>query len=46
MTVLLRMDDKMNRQLSCEVSNQDTPFALADELVFHGFINQVRFFAI
>ncbi|KAG8195973.1 hypothetical protein JTE90_028947 [Oedothorax gibbosus] len=39
MTVLLRMDDKMNRQLSCEVSNQDTPFALADELVDNGFIN-------
>lgn len=40
MTVLLRMDDKMNRQLSCEVSHNDTPFELAEELVFHGFINQ------
>lgn len=40
MTVLLRMDDKMNRQLSCEVNLQDTPFALAEELVFHGFINK------
>ncbi|KAF8790762.1 Nuclear receptor-binding protein like protein [Argiope bruennichi] len=39
MTILLRMDDKMNRQLSCEVSLNDTPFALAEELVYHGFIN-------
>ncbi|GBM34692.1 Nuclear receptor-binding [Araneus ventricosus] len=39
MTVLLRMDDKMNRQLSCEVSHNDTPFELAEELVYHGFIN-------
>ncbi|XP_035214678.1 nuclear receptor-binding protein-like [Stegodyphus dumicola] len=40
MTVLLRMDDKMNRQLSCEVTQKDTPSDLAEELVFHGFINQ------
>ncbi|XP_015922217.2 nuclear receptor-binding protein homolog [Parasteatoda tepidariorum] len=40
MTILLRMDDKMNRQLSCEVTQQDTPTCLSEELVFHGFINQ------
>lgn len=40
MTLLLRMDDKMNRQLSCEVAFQDTPALLAEELVFHGFINR------
>ncbi|GIY32970.1 nuclear receptor-binding protein [Caerostris darwini] len=40
MTVLLRMDDKMNRQLSCEVSEKDTPIELAEELVYNGFINQ------
>ncbi|GIY01631.1 nuclear receptor-binding protein [Caerostris extrusa] len=40
MTVLLRMDDKMNRQLSCEVSEKDTPIELAEELVYNGFINE------
>ncbi|XP_035229920.1 nuclear receptor-binding protein homolog [Stegodyphus dumicola] len=40
MTILLRMDDKMNRQLSCEVTHQDTPYELSEELVFHGFINR------
>ncbi|GIX84886.1 nuclear receptor-binding protein homolog [Caerostris extrusa] len=39
MTILLRMDDKMNRQLSCEVTQQDTSCGLSEELVFHGFIN-------
>ena len=41
MTILLRMDDKMNRQLSCEVNEDDTPAGLADELVHHGFITLV-----
>lgn len=40
MTILLRMDDKMNRQLSCEVTQQDTSCGLSEELVFHGFINR------
>ncbi|RWS17946.1 Nuclear receptor-binding-like protein [Dinothrombium tinctorium] len=40
MTLLLRMDDKMNRQLSCEVEVNDSPMCLADELVYNGFINQ------
>lgn len=40
MTILLRMDDKMNRQLSCEVTQQDTPHELSEELVFHGLINR------
>lgn len=40
MTILLRMDDKMNRQLSCEVTQQDTPYELSEELVFHGLINR------
>ena len=42
-TILLRMDDKMNRQLSCELIHGDTSFALAEELVHYGFINEVRF---
>lgn len=35
------MDDKMNRQLTAEVSIEDTPENLAQELVHYGFINQV-----
>jgi len=41
MTLLLRMDDKMNRQLSCEINEQDTSYSLADELVHYGFINEL-----
>ena len=39
MTLLLRMDDKMNRQLTCEVTTSDSGSNLADELVRYGFIN-------
>ena len=41
MTLLLRMDDNMNRQLTCEFTLNETPKSLADELVTHGFINAV-----
>jgi len=41
MTILVRMDDKMNRQLSCVVDETDTPYDLASELVDHGFIHEV-----
>lgn len=41
MTILLRMDDKMNRQLTCPVSQTDTSMLLAQELVHFGFINEV-----
>ncbi|XP_033645184.1 nuclear receptor-binding protein-like [Asterias rubens] len=37
--LLLRMDDKMNRQLSCEIGLEDSPWGLANELVEYGFIN-------
>ncbi|GLV32468.1 MLF1-adaptor molecule [Carabus blaptoides fortunei] len=40
MTILLRMDDKMNRQLTCLVSRADSPGILAHELVHFGFINE------
>jgi len=40
MTILLRMDDKMNRQLSCQVTEKDNSSTLTDELVYYGFINQ------
>ena len=41
MTLLLRMDDNMNRQLTCEFNLNEAPKCLADELVTHGFINSV-----
>lgn len=41
MTILLRMDDKMNRQLTCQISPDDTAIALSHELVHLGFINDV-----
>ncbi|XP_026331465.1 nuclear receptor-binding protein homolog, partial [Hyposmocoma kahamanoa] len=40
MTILLRMDDKMNRQLTCPVSRRDSAPALARELVQLGFIHE------
>ncbi|KAL1132348.1 hypothetical protein AAG570_010304 [Ranatra chinensis] len=43
MTILLRMDDKMNRQLTCLVSEIDNSLMLAQELVYFGFINEVSF---
>jgi nuclear receptor-binding protein len=41
MTLLLRMDDRMNRQLSCAILNTDSAMNLAEELVHYGFINEV-----
>ncbi|XP_046462070.1 nuclear receptor-binding protein homolog isoform X4 [Daphnia pulex] len=41
MTLLLRMDDKMNRQLSSTILKSDQALALAEELVHYGFINEV-----
>ncbi|XP_063221034.1 nuclear receptor-binding protein homolog isoform X3 [Bacillus rossius redtenbacheri] len=40
MTILLRMDDKMNRQLTCCLSDGDNSLQLAQELVHFGFINE------
>ncbi|XP_074640606.1 nuclear receptor-binding protein-like [Tubulanus polymorphus] len=39
LNLVMRMDDKMNRQLTCEVSDEDSSHALSDELVYYGFIN-------
>lgn len=41
MTILLRMDDKMNRQLTCSITDADTALSLSQELVHFGFINEV-----
>lgn len=44
MTILLRMDDKMNRQLTCIVSQDDSANSLSNELVHLGFIHDVSGF--
>lgn len=41
LTIVLRMDDKMNRQLTSCISPADNPKVLAQELVHYGFINEV-----
>lgn len=41
MTISLRLEDKMNRQLSCVVDDGEGAGALTDELVRYGFISQV-----
>lgn len=40
-TLVLRLDDKMNRQVSCELRSSDTPKALVEELLLHGLIHAV-----
>ncbi|CAB3368479.1 Hypothetical predicted protein [Cloeon dipterum] len=40
-TLLLRMDDKMNRQLTCPVVSGDSASALAQELVHFGFVSEL-----
>uniref|UniRef100_W8C341 Nuclear receptor-binding protein homolog n=2 Tax=Ceratitis capitata TaxID=7213 RepID=W8C341_CERCA len=39
MTILLRMDDKMNRQLTCQVTEEDSASDLTNELVRLGFVH-------
>ncbi|XP_047139568.1 nuclear receptor-binding protein isoform X1 [Hydra vulgaris] len=40
LTLTLRFEDKMNRQLSCKVSQNETSMDLACELVKYGLINE------
>lgn len=40
--IVLRMDDKMNRQLTTPISADDNSNTLAEELVKYGFINEVN----
>ncbi|XP_072022348.1 nuclear receptor-binding protein-like isoform X2 [Amphiura filiformis] len=37
--LLLQMEDKMNRQLTCEFGREESPESLAEELVDFGFIH-------
>ncbi|GFS19112.1 nuclear receptor-binding protein-like [Elysia marginata] len=39
LTLLLRFDDQINRQLQCEITS-DSGDSLADDLIYHGFINE------
>ena len=41
LTIVLRMDDKMNRHLTSCITQTDSPKGLAQELVHYGFINEV-----
>ncbi|KAK6180157.1 hypothetical protein SNE40_012356 [Patella caerulea] len=41
LTLTFRMDDKMNRQLQCDISYEDNSNTLAEELVHYGFINEL-----
>ncbi|KAL1498253.1 hypothetical protein ABEB36_009081 [Hypothenemus hampei] len=41
LTIVLRMDDKMNRQLTSCISPSDNPKVLAQELVHYGFVNEI-----
>ncbi|RZC38157.1 nuclear receptor-binding protein -like, partial [Asbolus verrucosus] len=40
LTIVLRMDDKMNRHLTSSITQTDSPKGLAQELVHYGFINE------
>lgn len=39
--ILLRMNDKMNRQLTCNILDSDSGGSLSQELVHFGFINEI-----
>jgi len=41
LNLLLRLEDKMNRQLSKKINENDNPLDLATDLVHHGLINEV-----
>lgn len=41
MTINLRLEDKMNRQLSCEVTDGESASTLTDELVKYAFISPI-----
>lgn len=40
LSLVLRMDDKMNRQLECDFALEEGAMTLAEELVHYGFINE------
>lgn len=40
MTLTLKLEDKMNRQLNTELADGDTAVAMAEELVKYGLVNE------
>lgn len=40
LSLFLKMDDRLHRQLSCDVLPSDHPKDLASELVHHAFISE------
>ena len=46
MTIMLRMNDQMNRRLSCDFTDGEEGSALAKELVEYGFICKVLIFFV
>lgn len=40
----VQLEDLMNRQLTTELADEDTPQTLTDNLVYHGFICEVNAF--
>ena len=41
LTLLVRLEDKVNRQMSCTVGENETSMDLANELVHYGLISEV-----
>ena len=41
MTIMLRLDDRTSRQLSCDITATDTSEILVEELIQHGFVHCV-----
>lgn len=41
-TLLLKLEDLMNRSLTAEIGPKDNAQILANELVAHGFIREVK----
>ena len=41
LSLLLRLEDQMNRQLNCSVSENESGVDLANELVEYGLISEV-----
>ena len=41
LSLLVRLDDKVNRQMSCTVGENETSMDLASELVHYGLISEV-----
>ena len=41
LSLLLKLEDKMNRQLSRKIADNENPLELANDLVHHGLISEL-----